>query len=87
MSTTAVPAKSTTSIELASATERVAAAKVEALEPWAEGKAGHEHGMLPRKRERRPDALRGARVKSRRCGEGILEKRQPGRNIRIEKAC
>ena len=40
MSTTAVPAESTTRVELVSATERVAAAKVEALEPWAGGKQG-----------------------------------------------
>jgi len=59
MSTTHVPAESTAGIELASTTEKVAAAKVEALGPQEEGEAGHGHGrrMLLRKGERRPDSL------------------------------
>jgi hypothetical protein len=44
MSTTPVPAESTAGIELASATERATAAKVEALGPQVEGKARHVCG-------------------------------------------
>lgn len=68
--TTNVPAESTVGIKLASATERVAAAKVEALGPREEGEARHGRGVLPRKRERRPDALRGGKGKVDALGQG-----------------
>ena len=44
MSTTPVPAESTAGIELTSVTERVTAAKVEALGPHVEGEARHVRG-------------------------------------------
>ena len=47
MSTTHVPAESTAGIELASTTEKVAGAKVEALGPREEGEAGHGRRTLP----------------------------------------
>ena len=50
MSTTPVLAESSTGTELASATEKVTAVRVEALEPQVEGEARHVR-ILPRKRE------------------------------------
>ena len=54
MSTTPVLAESSAGIEFASATEKVTAAKVEALGPQVEGEARHVCGDC----QRRPGALR-----------------------------
>jgi len=61
MSTMQVPAESPAGIVLASTTEKVAAAKVEALGSREEGDAGHGRRMLPRNGERRVDVPRGSR--------------------------
>jgi hypothetical protein len=70
MSTTAVPAEITAGIELASATERATAAKVEAMEPHVEGEARHVCGYCHENESAGLIHCEGARVKSMYCGEG-----------------
>ena len=70
MSTTPVPAESTAGIELASATERVAAAKIEALGPQVEGKASMCADTAT-KISAQAWCIARARGKSICCGDGI----------------
>jgi hypothetical protein len=66
-----VPAESTDGIELASATERVTAAKVEALGPQVEGHARHVCRCCHENKTADLVHCEGARAKSICCVEGI----------------
>ena len=74
MSTTPVPSESTAGVELASTTEGVAAAKVEALGPQVEGEARHVCGYCHANESVGLVRCEGARAKSTCCGEGISTK-------------
>jgi hypothetical protein len=71
MSTKPVTAETAAGIELASATERVTAAKVEALNFQVEGEAGYGRRYCHENECAGLTHWEGARVKSMRCGEGI----------------
>ena len=75
--TAPVPAESTAGIELASATETVAAAKVKALETRAEGKAGRGRRLLLQKQNTGLMHCERAslREKSMRCCSGFFKVR------------
>ena len=55
------PAKDTASVKLASAAKGAATAKLEALEPWVGGEAGHGHGRDKAQRDGAAERKHGVR--------------------------